>query len=313
MKLKHVNPKNVMHLIPTWMINPWLVAKHVDGLLDQYGPEKIRPWDRPLNFWIEFEFKNGACTARIAEPDSSLKNSGHEGMYMGRLIVDSETHQVSVPINDFLNGSPSLDGKHCVYTHSILGLEKQAMYVGITKNKWYERYAQHMSSMRNGSNLLFHKALRSNQEKKLSHWVLLSGLDYESAMNLEEEFIGAKTLYPNGLNMIPGGFAGMRYLSSIGVQAKSIQDRDAHIESLSGKSDIAGRPNPLCAARWASDQNYINNVICSNEKRLTADQVRMIRILNSSGSSMEKIATHIGDKVERVKRVVRGNVYGRVA
>jgi hypothetical protein len=48
-------------------------------------------------------------------------------------------------------------------------------YVGITTRSWKTRWAEHRRAMRKGSNLLFHRTLREEQEAKRVSWSLSAG------------------------------------------------------------------------------------------------------------------------------------------
>lgn len=122
----------------------------------------------------------------------------------------------------------------------------------------------------------------------------------------------ANSLYPKGLNMVPGGEGCLRYLGRLGFCPKTIEERDNIIERISSVESLGGRPNPLCAARWASDQEYINAVICGRADRFTVDQVRIARLHSSFGKSDEEIAALLEAPIERVSKVISGRRYGRV-
>jgi len=133
-------------------------------------------------------------------------------------------------------------------------------------------------------------------------------------MDEEESLVDEFSLYPLGLNMIPGGFAGMAYLHKLGFTASSAKERDAVIEQIAQRETVAGNPNPLCAARWAADQDFANRIICGHGNRLSVEQVLGIRALGSFGKPAEEIAQRMGlDDTRRVKRVLSGSRYSRVA
>lgn len=309
MKFKHVNPRNVAHLIPHWAFDPMQLARTLDDQLDQYWATYRKPrWDSPLGFSVEVAVNAGGATMRIAHSESD----GNSISNKGQLVIDCDEWAICVPINDMLKECPDCEGLHCVYVHQFpVGLVSQ--YFGITKQRWFDRLAQHESSARNGSPYLFHRSLRERAKEKITHRVFLVGVSYEQAMKSEEEYVDMAGLYPRGLNMIPGGLAGLRYLHKLGIEARSAKERDEALESLSSKDRISGYANPLCAARWSTDQIYINRVICGHSGRLTVEQVRMIRIMDGAGKSAEQIAAHILDTPRRVRRVLKDKVYARVA
>lgn len=308
MKFRYVNPHNVRHLVPSWAFDSIALSRDIENLLSQYFSGRKAPkWDSLLPFWIDYKSAGDGFFGRVAEPTSDFERS-----FCGTLTIEFESKVVIVPLNDILKGSNSLDGTHSVYFHAI-ETDVTLFYVGITKQRWFDRWAQHESSARCGSGLVFHRALREHESKRMFHRVFLTNLDHESAMNIEEEFVGLVGLYPKGLNMIPGGFAGIRYLGSLGVTVRNSQERDDALDNLVGQESLSGKPNPLCAARWAADQDYVNRVVCGHSGRLTVDQIRQIRMLAASGFDVASIAGQISDAPDRVRRVMSGAVYGRVS
>lgn len=307
MKLKFVNPHNVRHQIPSWAIDPFILAKEMDKLLTQYTGGRSLQWDDRHRFWFDAKHDGDNWFFRLAEPDE-----GDQTDFCGVLFIDHPDWSISVPLHELLKGAPSLDGTHSLYVHGFGG-DVPLNYFGITKQRWFDRLAQHESSARCGSPYLFHRALRDKPSEKIAHRVLLTALNYESAMGLEESWVEEFSLYPLGLNMVPGGFAGMKYLHSLGAHAKSFETRDQAIAELSTREFVNGRPNPLCASRWASDQDYANRVICGHSGRLTVDQVRSIRMLSIGGANDIRVSQLTGQALDLVRRVTSGKRYGRVA
>src|ERR1700676_3669720 len=105
-------------------------------------------------------------------------------------------------------------------------------------------------------------------DRSITHRVLATGLNKDDAMAYEEYLVGTHSLYPMGLNMIPGGYAGLKYLSTLSIR---LIDTEYVAESIAGamcRDSIAGKPNPLCSARWQSDPDYAARVICGHHGRL---------------------------------------------
>jgi hypothetical protein len=73
-----------------------------------------------------------------------------------------------------------------------------------------------------------------------------------------------------------------------------------------------GRPNPLCAARWEVDQDFINRVICGHGARLSVGEIETIRSLSNVGRLPSEIAAATGRDLRRVREVISGATYGRV-
>lgn len=311
MKLKHVNPHNVEHLVPSWIASPHSVAKWLDAAFDQAFEvaQELRPqrWDKRVAFWVEIDFNADPLGVRVCIPEAE-----DDLQKVGQLFLMVGDTSVVLPVNAMLKGSDDLKGMHCVYVHTIF-TETPLSYVGVTKQRWFARLAQHRCAAGSGSKLVFHSALRDHASLPIQHRVVFSGIDFESAMELEEEFVDAVSLYPKGMNMIPGGFAGLRYLASIGVHARTAVERDNELERIANIETIEGKPNPLCAARWAGDQDFVNRVICGHSGRLTVEQVRQIKMLVSFGKPASDVAAITGAPQHKVKSVAVGKTYGRVA
>lgn len=307
MKFRYVNIKNVAELVPSWAADHFQVAILLEDIFSKFYASRHLDWQVKLDYWIEVYQSGDRLCARLAEPENEQDYSS-----CGFLNIESDRIRIGLPLNEMMKGSPSLVGSHSLYIHSI-ETDVPLSYVGITKQRWFSRFAQHTAAANNGSHLIFHRALREHPEKPLSCKVLLTGISYEAAMQLEEDFVDMVGLYPKGLNMIPGGFAGLRYLNTLGVAARSAAERDAAIERIIHQDNIDGRPNPLCAARWAADQDFVNRVICGHSGRLTVDEVRLIRIYSASGRSVKQISEILGRNQRQVTDAVRGNYYARVA
>lgn len=314
MKFRNVNVHNVNDLIPSWAIDPIALARYLDRLFDDPHVAKIFARNhkvlQKLDYWIEIDTLADPPSIRVCSPDEDADNRGLLILKCrGKLAGNAD---LVIPLNPFLKGYPRISGKHLVYCHAFQ-TDVPLAYIGISKQRWFDRLSQHVSSARAGSPYLFHRALIEHQEKPLMHKVFICDVSLESALNFEEEFVGHLSLYPLGLNMIPGGKAGIAYLRKLGVAAKSLKERDQALEMLARQDQIGGRPNPLCAARWATDDQFVERVICGHSGRLTADQVRRIRLLASFGKSEEQIMQLVSARNYRqVENVMKANTYSRI-
>ena len=216
-------------------------------------------------------------------------------------------------------------------------------YVGMTKQGWQKRFAQHMSSARRGSKTYFHRALRDHYPRAntVQHRILAVLDTEDAAQDVEElyvdgiqegdewyesymlEFKDRKaeqfvfgTLYPKGLNMIRGGKAGLKDLHKMGAFEKNTPitadaKEDALMRRLAADQRL-GTPNPLLAAHWQND-DYALKIICGPEGRLNPDQINEARTLSLLGRDSEEIVKAIGAKNERqVKNLLDGKTYSRV-
>lgn len=314
MKFHHINVYNINELVPRWAIDPFSLARHLDDLFSTEEGRKLAPTDsalyEPLDFWIEVNALASPPTVRVCTPDDNVNLNGH--LIVTCSSIAHERAQIDVPLNPIFKGYEGLASTYSVYLHSFQ-TEVPLGYVGMTKQRWFDRYAQHISSARSGSSLLFHQALRQHPTAEVLHKVFLCELDHDAALEHEEEFVGMFSLYPLGLNMIPGGRAGFAYLAKLGMNAKSAEARDSLVEQLAARESIEGRPNPLCAARWATDSAFVERVVCGHSGRLTVEQVHLIRLGASFGKSPSDLVRESSARnIRQVQNVLAGRTYGRI-
>jgi hypothetical protein len=209
------------------------------------------------------------------------------------------------------------DGKsYTVYQHHLEMPDGDSQsYIGITRQcggMWGARYRQHLASSHAGSPYRFHRALSVG--RVLTHDIIGVNLSHESAMDHEENQVEKWSLYPKGLNMIPGGFAGLRWLAKHGCKKRSPKDwenRASIIRDMIKTSSLEGRPNPLVAAMWRND-DFAANIITKNPNNFNMDNVNEVRFLDSLGKSAEEIALHLNCHPRRVEMLVSGKTYSRV-
>lgn len=145
------------------------------------------------------------------------------------------------------------------------------------------------------------------------------GLTEQQAMDTEEYLVDKYSLsskHKRGLNMIPGGYEGIRTLHVLSfIKEATILDTEAREEMLNGylkDHPRLGVLSPGVAAKW-NDPEYAEAVICGRENRLEAGQVREIRYLSVLGYSVEAIRERVGAIDEgQVQRVLAGRTYARI-
>ena len=143
------------------------------------------------------------------------------------------------------------------------------------------------------------------------HRVIGSNLIQHEAMVVEEMWAD-HTLYPKGLNMIPGGYAGQRYLSRIGHQNVDLEGRERAISDWVQTAERLGKPTPLIALKWMDD-DYAAKVICGRDDRLNPQQVIDVRMMAKSGLLPADIARRVGARnVQQIERVLKGETYNRI-
>lgn len=231
---------------------------------------------------------------------------------------------IGVPLLMVLANTAELfEGSYQVYQHDFIDAEAglpvpNACYIGITKRGWRKRWSEHSHAAKSGSHYRFHKAIREwyGVSKSMAHSILACGLSERQAMAYEEDLVGTDTLYPRGLNMVPGGNKGLAYLRKIGAigpnERVAPDDRQDIINRFFERASRKGLPNPLAAANWLNPE-YAESVICAGPDRLKPQQIRDMRFLSSLGQTVDDIASQVGARnVSQVQRVLAGSTYSRI-
>ena len=137
----------------------------------------------------------------------------------------------------------------------------------------------------------------------------------DDAMKWEEVAVDKWASDEYGLNMIPGGYKGLRFLHEHRITNKidiSLEERDKAIAEYVRRNPRKGIPNPLIAELWEDDE-YYKRINEAHPKRLSEAQVQQIRALAKAGWLVESITKEVGAIDERqVKDVVKGKTYKRI-
>ena len=244
----------------------------------------------------------------------------------------------SVPLQCVLKGWGNVESGHMIYEHNISAMDfaedqfEAVSYIGLTSRNWQTRYKEHQRDALTGSELIFHTSLRKvfncdglvqsglgNFELVRRGAVLLSelqyvNLSYEEAMQVEEKMV-ERTLYPKGLNMIPGGFAGFQFLHKLGFLKRSkgsLDERDKAASEYLLEKASGPRFAPWVKEKWADDQFY-EQVIFKRNNTLNRDQVISIRKYgNEWGFDPDLIANLVGANYRQVRDVLSSKYYSRV-
>ena len=203
-------------------------------------------------------------------------------------------------------------------------------YVGLTSRTWQKRSMEHQNAANRGSMLLFHRALRGELFKVFAHEhiVIRAGLNRAQALRVEEVEVERRTLrdlYPTGLNMIPGGLAGMRFLAKMtkrSVSSIEVDAMDDLLESAINQSlrqpglKVKGaQTNAKLSALWKEDIEFRIKAMTNQQCRLSHQQIRAARIWSASGWALEKIHEHVNGmggrraSIDQVKRLLDGIIY----
>lgn len=238
-------------------------------------------------------------------------------------LLNGHLETVTAPLPALLRTAPSISNSYQIYLHSFNRSETgeeipNSKYIGLTKRGWRTRWAEHVRAANSGSHYRFHQALqRFNGTTSVNHAVMSYGLSETEALKMEEQMVGYESLYPLGLNMIPGGNAGLTYLRRIGAIGHGERIRPDDVQNVVNRfferASRKGLPNPLAAANWLN-ADYAEKVICAGDDRLKPQQIRDARYLASLGQDAETVARQIDARnVAQVKRLLSGETYSRIA
>ncbi|MCE2612779.1 hypothetical protein LVD13_07330 [Flavobacteriaceae bacterium D16] len=190
-------------------------------------------------------------------------------------------------------------------------------YAGITGRDWLKRLNEHIGEMRRGSAKSFHKAWRESwgvSNVQFSSYLREINLSYEEAMDWEEIMVDSLGKDGNCLNMIPGGFKGLKFLHEHRITDRvkiPLKERDRAIAKYAKQNPRKGIPNPFIAELWKDDEYYLK-IIEARPKTLSHEQVILIRELHKKGYSLEQITKEVEAINQRqVKRVIEGKTYRR--
>jgi hypothetical protein len=249
---------------------------------------------------------------------------------------------VCVPLQCVLKGWGDVTQGHMVYEHTVSPMDfaqgelgdqyRAARYIGLTSRNWQTRYREHQRDALTGSELLFHTTLATVFPEGGISQVgmgvfeivrrglnLVSELEYvnltfEEAMEVEERLV-ERTLHPNGLNMIPGGFAGIKFLHKLGLLARekaSLEERDFASAKYLLQLPHGRTAAPWVADRWQTDE-YYEQVVLNRTNTLSKEQVQKIRKYCVEWNfDPALIASLSGANERQVRDVLSGKYYSRV-
>ncbi|MGH6879182.1 MAG: hypothetical protein ACREHV_17620, partial [Rhizomicrobium sp.] len=140
--------------------------------------------------------------------------------------------RVEVPLRAVIVGNPPLAGTYTLYLHALLTNQGSSFtYYGITKRGWSLRFNEHTrAAVAQKSKRLLASTLNDLIEARAAELYgtvddrpklagLVSavcgvGMTREAALEAEERMVDKYSLaskHPYGLNMIPGGLAGLKH------------------------------------------------------------------------------------------------------
>lgn len=266
-----------------------------------------------------YSLKDYRANPEFARPLEEQRVVGHVQV----IYPDRTQWAIHLPLQALMRGFGDPEQGHQGYAHTIALLDAEGnvtsehLYCGITGRNWLERMAEHFREIRTGSNKTFHRAWREFQGRKdvlLNSELIVLNQSYEAAMAWEEWIVDRHKAAGNSLNMIAGGFKGLRELHQLGLarQDATLEERDAALENYAKRHPRSGIPNFLIAGLWEDDA-YYERVIQGRSNTLSKDQVRRIRYLASLGWDADRICAETGARnVDQVRRVMVKKTYVRM-
>ena len=177
-----------------------------------------------------------------------------------------------------------------------------------------------------GSHYKCHQALRNYTTS--DSYLLAAGLSKDEANDLEEKWVDEYTLFPCGLNMIPGGLKGIKYLQSQGIKTRKGHTSERNPQLVNQHYQVCkktGRRNILEPPIWAYDDEVMSKIVLGRSDTFSKNELASIRYLNeyltSLDYSLDEIQKHIlrelrlttKSEKRRLKLLLRGKTYSRIS
>jgi len=303
-----------------------------DKLLRSNQSYKSRSWAfyNELDFDIVHNCVEGEPVETMVNPyfayEEFRRNKEETRVVVHAIVARFEgtTWTISFPLQYIMKGYPKIKNQYFGYCHKIalfdesIGFDKEYIYVGVTGRNWLQRMNEHFNEIKSESNKLFHQTWREFTGKKnvmLSSELVVGDHSFEQIMSWEEEFVDRYMESGVSLNMIPGGFKGMRFLHKhrlLKNERATLKEREIALVEYQRQHPKAGIPNLLISELWKDDE-YAARIICGPEGRLSVQQIHEIRRLNDMGIPLEKIVVLVSAlNIQQVQRVVKGATYTRI-
>jgi hypothetical protein len=233
---------------------------------------------------------------------------------------------IHLPLQSLMIGfGDPMEGYHC-YGHGIAFLdedgipqENEVYYCGITKRGWLTRMTEHFREIKGNSSKTFHKRWREyqgNASVLLNSELIALNHSYQAAMLWEEWIVEKYMAADKSLNMIPGGFAGLKTFTG---QSGTAESHNGHA-AMRGDSSFLyfqypsrkGVPNPLIEKLWRDDR-YYKRVIGNRENTFSAAELLKIREMAAQGHDPKSIGKKLGIlSLVRLKNILNGLTYKRM-
>lgn len=273
-----------------------------------------RPQNEPFKLHLEFAYEDGTHWIITLPLQYLLKGWGdaNKGFQCYLHVVAQNIKPQQVSMHEMKTANE-------FFIPARLDV-KEHYYFGITGRNWLQRFDEHMREVRKGSKRRFHQAWKNNfgiKNALYSSTLMHVNLTKDEAYNWEEGMIDKHETVTgeHGLNMIPGGYKGIRELYKckiINNMNISPEERDEATGKYIRQYSRKGKPAPWMAEHWGIVDNYLN-YINTREDTLSDDEVRKIRALAKQGKSPEDILEETTARnLRQVKDVISRKYYDKV-
>jgi hypothetical protein len=221
---KYLNTAAIEHFLPGYRnVTTLWQRKHLRELMSERGwsfvlhhsPTKLEGYEDPK--YTPERSSTRVVVCNVSKDDSDA---------IGPRDVNFEYH---VPTK-FLKSTPE---KYCLYNvrfavspHCKMFDQDTARflqvgYYGVTGRHPFERFKEHHRDMVTGKGHLLHKAWRSLRDMGVDFYAVFqicaSASSLDDIYAIEEKIVAENSLSPLGLNVIPGGHAGIRFARELGL------------------------------------------------------------------------------------------------
>ena len=236
----------------------------------------------------------------------------------------THTKRYNIPLEYVIKNFPLIT-KTSGYMHEVPILDTDfypyKKYVGITQRHWLVRFNEHLNEAKKGSFLLFHETLRNfflaqhdlREKLVFQSTLALVNASFEESMLWEEQ---AASLMPYGLNMLPGGYKGVKLLHSLGLikrkHERVMYNIDAAKERFASKLNReAGRKNKKLSDLWRTDSFYMKQVE-SQPRWLKLGQIEIIRSMDELGYTLKEIEAATKASECQIENLLDGKTFKRI-
>ena len=207
-----------------------------------------------------------------------------------------------IPLKFLFKTTGKLEG-HQLYCHTVPKGEysyhtesaqqyisdgRYSSYIGLTGRGWVRRNQEHMRDAIRGSHYRCHQALRNYTTS--DSYLLAAGLSKDEANDLEEKWVDEYTLFPRGLNMIPGGRKGIKYLQSQGIKTRKGHNSERNPQLVNQHYEVCrttGKRNIFEPPVWSYDDEVMSRIVLGRNDTFSKNELSRIRYLNEYLESLD--------------------------